>query len=260
VSAVLSVAYYGNVRSHEEVELALIHFQQGLTATEVARLTGIPRSTVRDWGYGRGIRQPRSRECPGHATDRVDGAAYAYLLGMYLGDGCISAHPRGVWRLRITLDAAYAGIISECAAAVEAVAAGRRTAVHKRPGSRCVDVSNYWKHWPCFFPQHGPGPKHARPIELVEWQQRIVSVHPRPFVRGLIHSDGTRIIATERKGSYVRRAPRYVFSNRSEDILGLFRAACDALEVHCTRSSQKQISIYSKAAVARLDEFVGPKR
>ena len=45
----------------------------------------------------------------------------------------------------------------------------------------------------------------------------------------LIHSDGTRIIATERKGSYVRRAPRYVFSNRSEDILGLFRAACDAL-------------------------------
>jgi hypothetical protein len=95
---------------------------------------------------------------------------------------------------------------------------------------------------------------------LADWQLRIVSAHPEPFLRGLIHSDGTRIVATERKGAYVRRAPRYVFSNRSEDILGLFRAACATAGVHCTRSSRKQISVYSKAAVARLDEFVGPKR
>ena len=79
------------------------------------------------------------------------------------------------------------------------------------------------------------------------------------FLRGLIHSDGTRIIATERKGVYVRRAPRYGFSNRSEDILELFRTACETAGVHCTRASVKQISVYSKAAVARLDEFVGPK-
>lgn len=44
----------------------------------------------------------------------------------------------------------------------------------------------------------------------------------KPFVRGLIHSDGTRIVATERKGSYVRRAPRYAFCNKSEDIKRLF--------------------------------------
>lgn len=180
-------------------------------------------------------------------------------LGHVLGRWVyLSASTRGL-EARITLDALYPGIVSECAAAIEAVAPGRRASVYKRIGSRCVEVSNYWKHWPCLFPQHGPGRKHGRPIELADWQQRIVSVHARPFLRGLIHSDGTRIIATERKGSYVRRAPRYVFSNRSEDILGLFRAACDVLGVHCTRSSQKQVSIYSKAAVARLDEFVGPK-
>jgi hypothetical protein len=82
-----------------------------------------------------------------------------------------------------------------------------------------------------------------------------------PFLRGLIHSDGTRIVATERKGRYVRHAPRYGFSNRSEDILGIFRSACEIAGVHCTRASRKQIAVvYSKSAVARLDEFVGPKR
>ncbi len=121
-------------------------------------------------------------------------------------------------------------------------------------------VYKYWKHWFCLLPQHGPGRKHTRPIVLTDWQRRIVNHHVEPFLRGLIHSDGTRIIATERKGNYVRRAPRYAFSNRSEDILGLFRAACEIAGVHCTRASKKQIAVYSKASVARLDEFVGPKR
>jgi hypothetical protein len=126
-------------------------------------------------------------------------------------------------------------------------------------GERCVEVSSYWKHWPCYFPQHGPGPKHQREIVLSGWQRRIVDQHVEPFLRGLIHSDGTRIVTTERKGRYVRRAPRYGFSNRSEDILGMFRGACELAGVHCTRASKKQIAVYSKAAVARLDEFVGPK-
>jgi hypothetical protein len=87
------------------------------------------------------------------------------------------------------------------------------------------------KHWPCFFPQHGPGRKHLRPIHLVPWQTSIVDAHHESFIRGLIQSDGTRIVATERKGSYVRRAPRYAFSNRSEDIKAPFCRSCDALGI-----------------------------
>ncbi len=98
-----------------------------------------------------------------------------------------------------------------------------------------------------------------RPIRLARWQDEVVTRHTRPFLRGLIHSDGTRIVATERKGNTFRRAPRYAFSNRSEHILMLFAAACDRERVHYTRASYKQIAIYSKAAVARLDEFIGPK-
>lgn len=135
----------------------------------------------------------------------------------------------------------------------------RRAGVYCRRDCRANDVSSYWKHWPCLIPQHGPGRKHERPIVLSGWQQQIAAAHAESFIRGLIHSDGTRIVATERKGAHVRRAPRYVFSNRSEDILQLFRAACEAAGVHCTRSSVKQISVYRKAAVGRLDEFVGPK-
>ena len=229
---------------------------EGLTTSEIARRTGIPRSTVKDWLAGWPPR--RSDGCARHDVSLLDHNAYAYVLGMYLGDGCISPCPRGVWRLRITLDAIYPGIVFECARALEAVAPGK-AGVMRRRNSRATVVSNYWKHWTCLLPQHGPGRKHTRPILLTDWQERIVAMHAEPFLRGLIHSDGTRIIATERKGAYVRRAPRYAFSNRSEDILWLFRAACDAAGVHCTRSSRTQISIYSKAAVARLDAFVGPK-
>jgi hypothetical protein len=179
---------------------------------------------------------------------------------MYLGDGCLSPVHRGVWFLRITLDSAYPGIIGDCCAALEAIFPEKKARPGARRNSRCVDVSMWSKHWPCFIPQHGPGRKHLRPIRLAPWQQEIVAANRKPFVRGLIHSDGTRIVATERKGSYVRRAPRYAFSNKSEDIKQLFCESCDAIGVRWTRPCNRQIAIYRKESVALLDEFVGPKR
>lgn len=234
-------------------------FAAGWSPTEVARLTGIPRSTLRDWCAGRTPRRPSAEPCLPNHLEALDPAAYAYLLGVYLGDGCISPYPRGVMSLRITLDAAHPGIAAETAAAIAAVAPGKRGHLLPRRDQRSVEVSSYWKHWACLFPQHGKGPKHLRPIILAEWQRELVARHTERFVRGLIHSDGTRITATERKGNYVRRAPRYGFSNRSEDILELFRESLASLNIHCTRASATQIAVYSKVAVARLDEFVGPK-
>ena len=75
------------------------------------------------------------------------------------------------------------------------------------------------------------------------------------FIIGLIHSDGCRVVANDRGV----RSIRYHFSNRSEDIIGLFTAALDALDLPWTRSSKYIISIYRKAATARLDTFIGPK-
>jgi hypothetical protein len=55
------------------------------------------------------------------------------------------------------------------------------------------------------------------------------------------------------------RSVRYHFSNRSEDIKELFCEALDQLGIPWTRPSHRDIAIYRKAAVARLDRFVGPK-
>lgn len=234
----------------------------GMSDDEIGSATGIPRRTVSDWRHGkRPRRHPLRRAAPCFPIEPSDlpEAEYAYLLGLYLGDGYLSRGPRDVWRLRISLDGAYPNIISACEAALEAVFPDQHAHRYARTGSRCIDVSIYSKRLPRLFPQHGPGRKHRRPIRLADWQSEIVGQHRKPFLRGLIHSDGCRIVATERKGSYVRRAPRYAFSNLSEDIKRLFCESCDALGIHWTRPSDRQIAVYRLDSVAILDEFVGPK-
>ncbi len=158
-----------------------------------------------------------------------------------------------MWHLRITLDKKYPGIIDRCRTAIDLLMPGQHASIHpQRTG--CV-VSLYSKHWPCLLPQHGPGKKHLRPIRLEGWQELIVKDATEEFIRGLIDSDGCRVVANDRGV----RSVRYHFSNRSDDIRGLFTAALDALGIPWTRPSQYVIAIYRKAAVARLDEFVGPK-
>lgn len=232
---------------------------------EIAVLTGVPRRTICDWRRGQNLirdraRRPNDYRCSEvHDFSTLPEEEYAYLLGLYLGDGCISRGRRGVYCLRITLDSQYPRIITECQKALDALFPTQKARPGQRPNSRCVDVSMWSKHWPCLIPQHGPGPKHQRPIRLAKWQSHLVARQRRPFLRGLIHSDGCRIIATERSGSKVRRAPRYAFSNRSEDIKRLFCESCDALGIKWTEPSDIQVAIYRKASVAILDEFVGPK-
>lgn len=179
---------------------------------------------------------------------------YVYLLGLYLGDGSISTHARGVFRLRVTLDQRYPGIIQECARAMRTVTDKDVVGSTPRTDSACVDVSCYWKCWPCLFPQHGPGRKHHRRIVLTDWQETLVERWPEMLLRGLVHSDGCRFINTGRDW----RHPRYGFSNRSEDIRGVFCATLDWLGVHCT-AAPHTIYVSRKADVARLDLFIGPK-
>jgi len=127
----------------------------------------------------------------------------------------------------------------------------------------CVVVSTYWKHWACLFPQHGPGRKHERRIELETWQEPIVTAHPKALIRGLIHSDGNRhlnpITRHFESGTKHYRYPRYMFKNASNDILALFTDALDLLRIGWTNSSPRVISIARRDDVALLDTFVGPK-
>jgi hypothetical protein len=179
---------------------------------------------------------------------------------MYLGDGHIVEFPRSVYRLIVALDGIYPGIVDECCKAIAAVVPGALPGVHPQPGSRCVFVSKYSKQWPCLIPQHGPGRKHERPIVLRAWQRRLVHRHAEFFLRGLIHSDGCRFTNPVRHGDKVYTYPRYNFSNASADIRKLFCDACDLLGVEWRVMNARNISVARRASVARLDEFVGPKR
>jgi hypothetical protein len=242
------------MRSAEQFNAAKHLIAAGVNDCAIARQIGVPRTTVRDWRRRPPIRS-RDLGTPcgiAHNFARLSAGAYCYLLGLYLGDGCISRSGR-VWHLRVTLDKKYPAIIDRCRQAIEILMPGQRTGIVQRVG--CVDVSLFSKHWPCLFPQHGPGKKHTRPIRLEPWQQALVDEATEEFVLGLIHSDGCRVVANDRGVTSIR----YHFTNHSEDILGLFTAALDALGIRWTRSSKYIVSIYRKAATARLDEFIGPK-
>src|SRR5262245_15635569 len=110
-----------------------------------------------------------------------DEHSYSHLLGLYLGDGHIAAHPR-THRLVITCDTAYPQLIEACRAAMAATGLPRRVRVQPDGTKRCVRVIGDSARWPEAFPQHGPGRKHERRIELAPWQRAIVDRFPREFV------------------------------------------------------------------------------
>jgi hypothetical protein len=253
------------MRRPEEVRLVQHLAADGLNACEVARRTGIPRSTIRDWLAGSlphvvtGGSATSCRACghERHDFDALPDADYAYLLGMYLGDGCISKAPKGVFKLRISCDMKYRGIMREVGGAMTAVMPTSRVGTAWRLGGGWgAEVYSYSKSWPCLFPQHGPGRKHERRIALEPWQEAIVDAEPERFVRGLIHSDGCRVLNRVNGKAY----PRYHFTQVSDDIRRLFCRSLQRLDIDYTWNDARNVSIARRPSVARLDEFVGPKR
>lgn len=146
---------------------------------------------------------------------------------MYLGDGCLLKHPRDVYRLHIVLDTAYPVIAGECEAAMSLVMPASKASCQRHARYNMFNVVSYSKHWPHLFPQHGPGPKHKHRIR-----------HP--------------------KKTYVY--PRYLFTNRSLEIQGVFCDSCDRLGIDWRQDGPWNISVARREAVAIMDRHVGPKR
>ncbi|WP_321170730.1 hypothetical protein [Embleya scabrispora] len=124
-------------------------------------------------------------------------------------------------------------------------------------------MKSYSRHWPCLFPQHGPGRKHERPIILESWQRDIVRAEPWALVRGLIHSDGcrnvnrtTRMVAGERKRY---EYPRYLFANESTDVMRILTTTLDELGVEWKFARRNLLSVARRGSVALMDRHIGPK-
>ncbi|MFB4316195.1 helix-turn-helix domain-containing protein [Actinomadura sp. 21ATH] len=245
-------------------ETALVLLAQGIPLSEVNRRTGVPASTLSQWRSQSQRPDPRTRAlCPRCHERDLDGKAYSYLLGLYLGDGNLANAPgdKGVYRLEIACCDSWPGLMEMAAVAVAAIMPGLQ--VGRRQKTGCTIVNAYSVHWPCLFPQHGPGRKHTRKIELAPWQRVIVDEYTEEFVRGLLHSDGwrgtNRVRRPGKDGDRWYEYPRYQFTNVSLDIQRLFTDALDRLGIPWKQMNKKNISVARREGVARLDEFVGPK-
>jgi len=247
------------------VDRARLLSQQGLIDREVATITGVSIGAVQKWrtGIRRAPGKGREWNCPRCTGRPLDEPAYSYLLGLYLGDGCLTHGRRDVYALSIFCCDAWPGLLSAAMTAMSAVMPVSKVFSVQREGM--TEVKSTSKHWPCLFPQHGPGHKHTRTIQLTDWQRAIVERHPGDFARGLFHSDGYRGINRVRRtwGAVQRERwyeyPRYLFTNESQDILRLCAETLDLLGVAWRYSRRNVISVARREAVSRLDRFVGPK-
>jgi Homeodomain-like domain len=233
----------------------------GLSDGRIAKLTGIPRPTIRRWR--------RRQQPPGRASHQfdwriLDAYSYCYLLGCYLGDGMVSHQSPNGWELRLYCDQRYADIMDEIrAATILSFPDARPTTFASSTGASAV-VRISHPGIARAFPQHGPGRKHLRRIVLANWQLELSHTQPEALIRGLIHSDGCRAenrfrakLPSGRIAEY--HHIRYFFSNLSADIRQIFIDHCALLGIRVTQSNPRNLSVSHRDSVAILEEVVGPK-
>jgi hypothetical protein len=127
---------------------ALSLHDEGLTTAAISRRLAISREALARW-----FANPENalENRPGcFVCERAvcpDPINYLYLLGQYLGDGCLTVLAR-VTRLRIACADSYPGISHEVDTAMIAMSENR---VQVTQAQGCAEHSTYWKHWPCLF-------------------------------------------------------------------------------------------------------------
>jgi intein-encoded DNA endonuclease-like protein len=263
------------MRTTEEYNKILAFNSDGLNVSQISKQLNIPRTTVRDivkptyvklypdksfrFNHEQNnllldrIKNPISNE------DEIMRKNYSYLLGMFLGDGCLTKDKKNVYRIRVTCDAKYPNIIDLVFNSVQtAMPNNKAYKVYRyyKDKLSCVDVSCYSKDWVLLFPFYQKGRKWTYKIALEKWQQDIIDLYAKDFWLGLYHSDGCRYIA---KKKYVY----YNFTQKSNDIFNLFLNTSNTLGVTC--SAYKKLGVYNIAAITNketvnfVDSFAGPK-
>jgi hypothetical protein len=114
------------VWSDQTFEQARRLLAEGHSLSQVSTSLGVPARTIRRW---RSTASRTRRRTPAIEHWRPpDDAAYAYVLGLYLGDGHITRGSPGSGSLRIALDALYPDIIDEAQAALTTISRDRASA------------------------------------------------------------------------------------------------------------------------------------
>lgn len=249
--------YNIGMRIKEEVDQILSLKAQGKNHCEIARELGISRGTVRDI-CNRDYALPNRMSLQEEElnTAKFKNAEYAYLLGMYLGDGCLSEHPR-TWKYRIACCTFYPEIIQEIVDKLALVLPGNKSGIANKKGN-CCEVYLYNSKLPELFPT-GLGRKHERKVSLEPWQQEVVEEFPGPLLRGLWQADGC---AFRQKGT---ERLLYEFINKSKDVIALTEEALQRLGIGYTKRFRKQgeaevLAVRRIPEVAKMFDIIGEKK
>ena len=251
-----------------EKVLKLFH-AENYSKKKISKKLSLPRSSVRDiigrypqWKniekrYGQKLEKyTRGKELLlllKEGKNQELNKAYAYILASYLGDGCIS-RVRRTFKLRIFYDCKYPLLKDYCIKTLQILFPNNKVNF-LTTASNCFEIFSYSKTWPELLPQHGPGKKHLRKIELKTWQLELVNSFPIEFIKGLFHSDGCYSSNVVNGKDY----PRYTFSNRSQDILEFFENYISKLELNWTFANQHNRSVAKRKDVAYLMSCLGTK-
>lgn len=195
------------------------------------------------------------------STNKAFRDAYYYILGQYLGDGCISKHAR-TYRLRIFASIEYPDIIKDIEDCLRILFPLNSIGYCDKPG--CVEISVYSNMLPIMFPHCGDGKKHDRSIELSEIQHNFIREESPLLLKGLFHSDGCYYRQrTLRDGTEVMN---YSFSNKSNDIHRIYQLALShcGIEYSFHRKMKDDDSfmitgIYKRSEVDKAFSLIGCK-
>lgn len=241
----------------EIVKKVVEEFNQNPNKLALSKKYKIPRATLRYWLKSdflekKNVAKLEEDNYIEKVYDRVreNKKIYNFILGLYIGDGCITKNKMS-YKIRIVQDSKYQNSIKEISSVME-IFFQKRSSLTQQEG--CAVVTIFDKYLPLYFPQHGPGKKHERKIELSQFQ--LENLDYENLMRGLFISDGSYYLAK-------KKYERYNFTNKSLDIINIFRQCLYHFDIsHGFRIKPNGIyivEIQKKSEVMKTKEIVGVK-
>lgn len=241
-----------NKYEHEIIEKVLIDFNNGKNKYQIAKEYSIPRATLSGWIKNNGKKIRTSDKDISVIIQEIKNnkETYNYILGLYLGDGCISSHKMS-YKLRIAQDNKYPKSITDIENILKSFFPNN-IFICKPKG--CTVIGIYDKNLPLYFPQHDTGKKHDRPIILSDYQRE--NLDYLNLMSGLWMSDGSYYIAQ-------KKYECYNFTNKSTDIISLFEECLTNFSIAYRKRMKKDgvwiIEITKKSEVVKMKDIVGTK-